>query len=792
MSLLIPWLLFPLVLAALALGCGLLVEHASGRPLPTGLLLPAGLALVVAAGLFPALAGATAGLATPLVVALAAAGFALSLPLRGRRPDGSAAAAAVAVYAVYAAPVVLSGRATFLGFIKLDDTATYLAMLDRFMGHGYSLAGLAPSTYQATLATSLAYGYPMGSLVPLGIGHALVGQDAAWLWQPYLASLAAALALALYALASALVRSPSGRALTAFVAAQPALLYGYALWGGVKELASAALLALVAALLVTIPAHGRSLLWAIPPAVAAAAVLGVLSAGGTVWLLPALAAALLLLLHGRDRRAALSGGVCLAGLTSLLAIPTLDAAATWLAHSGDFTSGSELANLYRPLDGLQLFGIWPVGDFRVAPGGRVLDATHVLVGVAAAAACAGILLALRRRARSLLAYLAAVGVGAGVYVGAGSPWIGGKALATASPALLLVGLAGACAVFERGFRIEAALAIGAVAGGVLWSNVLGYHDVRLAPRGRLAELAAIGNRFAGDGPALMTEFDPYGARHFLRRLDAEGASELRRRYDTLRTGQLLPPGSSADVDELQLAGVLVYRTLVLRRSPAASRPPSVYRLVWRGRYYDVWQRPAAGGATILEHLSLGDRFHAAAVPRCSDVLRLARLAGRRGRLAAVVRPANAVVDLLPSAAPGRLGRYGEPAGVVYLQHAATLRRTVRVAAAGRYDIGVDGSFVGRLELVVNGRVLRSERHELNWPAEFQPFGTAVLRRGANEITLRYSGPDLRPGSGGAPPFGTGPLVIGPSLPRLPVTTVPPADASSLCGTTLDWVEAIRG
>src|SRR5581483_9878390 len=151
MSLLIPWLLFPLVLAALALGCGLLVEHASGRPLPTGLLLPAGLAL-------------------------AAAGFALSLPLRGRRPDGSAAAAAVAVYAVYAAPVVLSGRATFLGFIKLDDTATYLAMLDRFMGHGYSLAGLAPSTYQATLATSLAYGYPMGSLVPLGIGHAPVGQ----------------------------------------------------------------------------------------------------------------------------------------------------------------------------------------------------------------------------------------------------------------------------------------------------------------------------------------------------------------------------------------------------------------------------------------------------------------------------------------------------------------------------------------------------------------------------------------------------------------------------------------
>ena len=53
--------------------------------------------------------------------------------------------------------------------VKLDDTATYLAMLDRFMGHGYDTAGLAPSTYEATLNTSLALGYPMGSLIPLGI-----------------------------------------------------------------------------------------------------------------------------------------------------------------------------------------------------------------------------------------------------------------------------------------------------------------------------------------------------------------------------------------------------------------------------------------------------------------------------------------------------------------------------------------------------------------------------------------------------------------------------------------------
>ena len=113
----------------------------------------------------------------------------------------------VGAFAVFAAPFVLSGMATFGGYIKLDDTATYLAMLDRAMRHGYDVGGLPPSTYQATLATSLAYGYPLGSLVPLGIGRELVGQDLAWLWQPYLAFLAALLASGLYQLAAGIVRS---------------------------------------------------------------------------------------------------------------------------------------------------------------------------------------------------------------------------------------------------------------------------------------------------------------------------------------------------------------------------------------------------------------------------------------------------------------------------------------------------------------------------------------------------------------------------------------------------------
>ena len=55
-----------------------------------------------------------------------------------------------------------------------------------------------------------------------------------------------------------------------------------------------------------------------------------------------------------------------------------------------------------------------------------------------------------------------------------------------------------------------------------------YSDVSAtAPRGsrreaQLAELQKIGQLFAGQGPALMTEYQPYGVRHFLRKLDARG------------------------------------------------------------------------------------------------------------------------------------------------------------------------------------------------------------------------------------------------------------------------------
>ena len=248
MDLLQAWVLFPLVLGALSLGCGLLVERASGMRLPGVLVLPAGFAATIVAADLVTSVSTIARFAIGVVVALALAGFVLGLP-DARRPDRWAVGAALLVFGVYAAPIVLTGTATFAGYIKLDDTSTWLAFTDHVLQHGRSIH-LAPSTYQRALDQYVGQtGYPVGSVLPLGIAARLSGIDVLWAFQPYLAFQALLLALALYGLLAGLVRPAWMRALAAFVAAQATLLYGYALWGSVKEIVTVSLIATLVALI---------------------------------------------------------------------------------------------------------------------------------------------------------------------------------------------------------------------------------------------------------------------------------------------------------------------------------------------------------------------------------------------------------------------------------------------------------------------------------------------------------------------------------------------------------------
>jgi len=293
-TLFVAWIAFPLVLAVLAAGTGALIARLARVDLPGPLVLPLGVAGLIVLVQPLTASDATAELGVPVAVAAAVAGLVVSRPWRRPGPlDPWTGAAAVGVFAVYAAPVVLSGEATFAGYLRLDDTASWLALTDRVLEHGATTTGLAPSSYEAALDFYLNSSYPLGTFLPLGVGSRLVGQDAAWLYQPYIAFLGAMLALCLSSLVAAAAESRPLRAAIAFFASQPALTFGYALWGGAKEMAAAGLLALASALVV--PAvRGIDRVGAVAPlAVACAAVLGVLSSGGVVWVLPILCLGLL-------------------------------------------------------------------------------------------------------------------------------------------------------------------------------------------------------------------------------------------------------------------------------------------------------------------------------------------------------------------------------------------------------------------------------------------------------------------------------------------------------------------
>ena len=143
MTLLVPWLLFPLVLAVLALGCARLLERVVGRQLPGALPLPVGLATLTVVAGFTTLSPRTADLTVPALVGLGIFGLGLNRRRALAGFDWRAGAGALAAFLAVGAPVIASGRATFSGYVKLDDSATFLALTDRTLEHGRDLHGLA-------------------------------------------------------------------------------------------------------------------------------------------------------------------------------------------------------------------------------------------------------------------------------------------------------------------------------------------------------------------------------------------------------------------------------------------------------------------------------------------------------------------------------------------------------------------------------------------------------------------------------------------------------------------------
>ena len=748
-DLLVAWVACPALLLALFTGIGLGVARIAGDAIPLAVVPACGLAVVVAGG--GALAGFAGELVVPVLVALALVGATVGRRrLRGR---GWWAALAVAgAFALYAAPIVLGGEPTFAGYIKLDDTATWLAITDRIMDGSTDTAGLAPSSYEATLAINFENGYPVGGFVPLVVAAELLGTDPAWLFQPYLAVLGALLALALWELGRGMVASPALRALVAATASCSALLVGYYLWGGIKEMLTAGLVAALCASMT--PPRTRALLGS---GVLVVGLVGAASVGGLVWAAPALGLAGIRAVRGSPR-ANRAWVVVAAALALALVVAGVVLTGARLSPFRDsFTNQDDLGNLAEPLELAQLAGIWPASDFRFDPG--VEGAAWGLIAVVVAAALAGIVGAGRRKDSPLLLYSLGSLATVGVVASFASPWLDAKALAIASPAVLALALAG-LADASRRWRTPALAGLALVVAGVAWSAVAQWGGASLAPREQLLELEQLGERLAGRGPALMTEYQPYGVRHFLRAADPEGASELRRRRVPLLDGGVAAKGEWVDTDALEPKGLAPYRALVLRRSPRQSRPPGGWEPTWRGQFYELWERDA-DAPEAAARLPLGRGSDPGSLPGCAAVR----------HLATVAEPAGA---LLAAAAPRTLSAPGA-------------ETELRVSGAGAYEAWLGGSHRGSATLLRDGEPLAERRHQLNPGGLYAGLGELELTAGPNALEVELGGADLRPGSA---PDGSnpGPLVLREAGPQR-LVRADPAHPSRLCGRRWDWIEA---
>ena len=135
-------------------------------------------------------------------------------------------------------------------------------------------------------------------------------------------------------------------------------------------------------------------------------------------------------------------------------------------------SGPGLGNLFGQISPFAALGIWPSGDFRVAPGDGAAPAFLFYLGAAFAVALAivGAARALRRREAAVLAGLVAV---AAVYLAArlgGTAYTSAKALAIAAPIAVLV--------IARGFR-GTALAAYLLAAGAC--SLLAFANAPVGP-----------------------------------------------------------------------------------------------------------------------------------------------------------------------------------------------------------------------------------------------------------------------------------------------------------------------
>ena len=796
---LLSWVLFPLVGCLTAAGAGLLAGRLARAPLPPALLLPVGWCVGVTVMLPVYKLGGSVYIAAPLLVVLAVAGFAVTRgDWRERLPSGWPLAAACAAYALFMAPVILSGSWTWLGYNFVNDTAVNMVMTDHVATHGVRLSADAVSSTTAIINGTLATRYPMGLHSHLASVHGVVGfLPLEAVYQPYIAFLAALAAMAFAALAGRAGLPGAAAAAVGFVAVAANLTFHYAAHGAFKEVALVLVVAAGAAMC-RVVLDARMLLGAVAQlgiVFAAGIVIFSTAAGAYVGVLVIVLAAEAVVgsrrpSFARLARAAAAGAAAtvvgaLAGLADALAFGR--GASEFYAAEGGLqgpNSTAFLGHLLEPLSVQQAIGIWPTSDYRVGPEGVAAALLAVLTVLVVALAAVTALTEIRRR--RLAALIALVPCAAVYLIGVWrlGPYAEAKLLVLLAPAVVF-----ACGLgvwhLARRLPVAGAVAGALVAGGVLYSDALAYHSVRLAPTDRLEALADATSRAPQRGMILLPEWEEYAKYVAADDRVNVGPEAFSPRSLWLRE-YFGFSGHSADLDQVVLQYAEEFPAIVLRRSPDASRPPGNFRLIYRNEHYETWERRPS--PLVLDHIPVRPAGRAAGPAPCWEVR----------ELVARTRPGERIL-VMPRTLLSRLDYTRRPpAGWVrgYVPDTLVPGAPGRVEGrvrldSGRYLVWLRGSTGRKVTISVAGRKV-GDVGSVNTPEQWLRAGElTVTRAGVQTVSLVRPGGSLAPGDGFAGELGA--LAFEPiDEPVRPIAMDPATAQRRLCdGMVVDWVERVR-
>lgn len=356
------------------------------------------------------------------VVVLAVAALAF---LRGRVEGASEAlriGAPVALAALFAVslPFAVEGHFGILGTGFNPDMSQHLLATDRLAG------GLGSQL--------LVQGYPLGPHAVVAALDECPGIDLVRGFGGF--TVAIAVLAPLTALAAFAGQPPLRRFAAALLVGIPYLVASYYAQGAFKETVQALfVLAFVLALRESGRPEWQELpLRFVPAALIAVGSVYAYSFPGLVWLAP-----ILLVWLSLKRSLPLRPLLLALALFAVATLPELDRMVDFQRFETFDPDGPGLGNLFGQVSPLTALGIWPSGDFRVAPGDGAVPAFLFYLGAAFAVALllAGLARAVRRREAAVLAGAAAV---VAVYVAArlgGTPYTAAKALEVSAPVLAL-------------------------------------------------------------------------------------------------------------------------------------------------------------------------------------------------------------------------------------------------------------------------------------------------------------------------------------------------------------------